>query len=119
MVWKKSKDVQDLITQNRRLILCPADYFYLGLGDGPWVVPEDPVHDYKQGEYSPWHKIYSFDPLKDIPKEKEHLILGGQTNMWGEMVDENNVEGKVWPRAGALAEVFWTGAETGEYPLSE
>ena len=25
----------------------------------------------------------------------------------------------MWPRAAALAEVFWTGAENGEYPRSK
>jgi len=30
-----------------------------------------------------------------------------------------NLESAMWPRAAALAEVFWTGAGDGEYPRSE
>lgn len=82
-------------------------------------MPEDAGAEHPQnGHYNPWSKIYSFDPYKDIPEEKRHLVLGGQTNMWCERTDEGVVEGKVWPRAAAAAEVFWTGAEPGEYPLS-
>ena len=39
--------------------------------------------------------------------------LTGQT-------DETNFESVMWPRAAALAELFWTGAEDdGTYPRSE
>jgi hexosaminidase len=30
-----------------------------------------------------------------------------------------NLESVMWPRAAALAEVFWTGAGDGEYPRSK
>jgi hypothetical protein len=33
--------------------------------------------------------------------------------------DETNFESVMWPRAAALAEVFWTGAGDGEYPRSK
>lgn len=36
-----------------------------------------------------------------------------------DQTDETNLESVMWPRAAALAEVFWTGAGEGEYPRSE
>ena len=38
-------------------------------------------------------------------------IIGSETLPWGEMIDESNVDRKVWPRSAALAEALWTGPE--------
>lgn len=38
-------------------------------------------------------------------------MLGGESALWAEQVDEANVESLLWPRAAAGAEVFWTGPE--------
>jgi len=50
---------------------------------------------------------YDFEPVPDSVDAK--LILGGQGNLWTESVsDERQVQYMTWPRAMALAEVFWS-----------
>jgi hexosaminidase len=59
--------------------------------------------------------MYSYDPLSSIAPEHHHLVLGGEAHMWAEQTDPVNVDGMIWPRACAAAEVLWSGAkdETG------
>lgn len=50
---------------------------------------------------------YSWDPVPDSIDPK--LILGGQGNLWTESVPNfRHAEYMTWPRAMALAEVFWS-----------
>ncbi|KAG8221826.1 hypothetical protein J437_LFUL003460 [Ladona fulva] len=56
-----------------------------------------------------WQKFYECDP-ENFPgtAEQKELVLGGETCMWGEVVDWTNLESRVWPRACAAAEKLWT-----------
>ena len=53
--------------------------------------------------------MYSYNPLRGVPAGLEHLVLGGETSTWSEQTDGVNLDGKVWPRACAAAEVLWSG----------
>src|ERR1700744_3977057 len=50
---------------------------------------------------------YDFEPVPDSVDAK--YILGGQGNLWTESVtDERQVQYMTWPRAMAIAEVYWS-----------
>ncbi len=55
--------------------------------------------------------LYLADPLAaadDLKPEEVARILGGETCMWGEAISPENVESRIWPRAAAVAERFWS-----------
>lgn len=55
---------------------------------------------------------YEVDPMAGAaasltPEEKER-ILGGESTMWSEYVNAENVDSRIWPRNAAIAERFWS-----------
>ncbi|KAJ3648007.1 hypothetical protein Zmor_019844 [Zophobas morio] len=56
-----------------------------------------------------WLKFYNADP-HDFPgtDEQKSLVIGGEACMWSEVVDDNNLESRIWPRASVAAEKFWS-----------
>jgi hexosaminidase len=56
--------------------------------------------------------VYALDPLngtdgKLTPAQKA-LIIGGEVSLWGEEINEDNLQQKAWPRASAFAERMWS-----------
>ncbi len=77
----------------------------------------------KQGYYSILSNGYYIDLFKSaeehylndpVPsstglssKEKKY-ILGGEATMWAELIDEETIDSRIWPRTAAIAERFWS-----------
>ncbi|KAK5578513.1 hypothetical protein RB653_008185 [Dictyostelium firmibasis] len=58
-----------------------------------------------------WEIVYAFEPSTGINKKHQHLLLGGETCMWSELVDPSNLFAKVYPRASATSERLWSTIE--------
>lgn len=90
---------------------------YLDCGQGQWIdfAPETASTYYPFLDYcSPrknWRLMYSYDPLHGVPANQTHLVVGGECHIWAEQTDPVNLDRMVWPRAGAAAEVLWSGAK--------
>ncbi|CAI5952812.1 unnamed protein product [Closterium sp. NIES-64] len=50
-----------------------------------------------------WSEVYSQEPTAGVPEALQHLVVGGETCMWGERVDPSDLLNTVWPRAAAAA----------------
>lgn len=75
------------------------DVFNYGGSGGSWCAP-----------FKTWQRIYSFDMTLGIEKSHMGKVLGGEMAMWSEQTGPTVVEGRVWPRSSAAAEVYWSGS---------
>jgi len=73
-----------------------------------WSVSEEYYLDYLD---TTWETFYDVDLLEGVSEggaAQEALVLGGQTEMWGEVADGSNFLQTIWPRAAAAAERQWS-----------
>lgn len=95
-MWTNANDstADQLLKMGYRVIMATRDTWYLD--HGFWG----------DTAYHKWSQAYN-SQLIGSPG-----VVGGEAAMWGELVDENNLDQKVWPRAAAVAERLWTNPST-------
>jgi len=66
----------------------------------------------------PASQHYSIDPLGNgaaaLSAEEKQRILGGEACMWAEFVTPENIDARIWPRTGAIAERLWSPQEVAD-----
>lgn len=69
--------------------------------------PDEPV---TIGGFSPYSKIYAYDPVPEVLKpEQKKFVIGVQANLWTEYIrTTGKIEYHAFPRLLALAEIAWT-----------
>ncbi|ATP55754.1 beta-N-acetylhexosaminidase [Pedobacter ginsengisoli] len=105
MSWRGMKGGIEAAKMNHHVVMTPADNCYLDLYQG------DPAAEPPTYSMLTLSSCYNFEPIpSEIPDPS--LILGGQGNLWTESVPNyRHAEYMTWPRAFALAEVFWSQKE--------
>lgn len=102
--WLGSDDLHTpLLLQNGfNLIISDNDNYYLDCGYESWMG----IGYNWCSPYNTWSQIY--DRRLEYG-QYNNQILGAETPLWSEQADEQSLDGRIWPRASALAERLWTG----------
>jgi hexosaminidase len=89
--WRGQASLTQAATQGYRGIL--SNGYYLDLG---WSAA----------------RHYAVDPMggaaASLTPEQQKLILGGESCMWSEYVNHENIDSRIWPRNAAIAERLWS-----------
>lgn len=89
-IWTDSTNVALVTDAGYRAIVASQDYWYLDHAKNTWDV------------------MWSYEPTANLTSSQAKLIVGGEASMWGEHVDETNIQAKIWPTAAAVGEKLWS-----------
>ncbi|CAL1351938.1 unnamed protein product [Linum trigynum] len=104
-----------------RVIVSSWEYYYLDCGHGDFLGNDsqyDPPPTSSDvdsnggswcGPYKTWQKVYNYDITYGLSEVEKGKVLGAEVALWSEQADGTVLDGKVWPRAAAMAEAMWSG----------
>lgn len=89
--WTDSSKVSQITAAGYSTIAAPSNFWYLDHSDNTWT------------------KMYTYDPYQGISSlDQQSHIIGGEVSMWGEHIDDLNIQSIVYPRASAVGERLWS-----------
>jgi len=101
MNWRTDARTAEIIRAGQYVVATPQEFTYLD------HYQADPVTEKPSFDMLRLKKVYAYEPVP--AGSPERAILGGQANLWSEFVpDFKHAEYMLWPRALALAEIFWS-----------
>jgi hexosaminidase len=89
--WRGQESLAKAAAQGYHWIL--SNGYYLDLG---WSTARHYAVDPASG------------PAANLTPDQQHLILGGESCMWAEYVNSENIDSRIWPRNAAIAERLWS-----------
>ncbi|KAL8819056.1 MAG: hypothetical protein Q9223_002434, partial [Gallowayella weberi] len=116
--WRGSGDdaLGIILKKGYKTIFGSNAHWYLDCGHGYFVDPQPSNPDSPIGPpyldycspYKNWRHMYAYDPVADVPQSLIHQVMGGEVHLWGELTDSVSLDGMLWPRVAAAAEVMWS-----------
>eukprot|EP01123_Difflugia_compressa_P014899 TRINITY_DN8118_c0_g2_i1.p1 TRINITY_DN8118_c0_g2~~TRINITY_DN8118_c0_g2_i1.p1 ORF type:complete len:341 (-),score=66.56 TRINITY_DN8118_c0_g2_i1:83-961(-) len=98
-VWRGDETIVDAIKKGFRVV-SSGDY-YLNKGFDSTDIQVQ------------WNDIYDKDPMpQGLTEAQQKLLLGCEACMWGEQVNDDNLDQRLWFRANVFAERLWVNTIT-------
>lgn len=116
MSWRGTGAGIAAAKQGLQSIMAPGDWCNLNRWDGNSAINEFTASgDLPGGDGLTMDHVHSFDPLAGVPDGVKGNVIGGQCCCWSESVfTSRQLEWRLFPRAGAIAEGLWSaGGKTG------
>lgn len=115
--WRPSTSLDSVLARGYKVLFGSRTHWYLDCGHGNFLDPDpqnprspvSPPYLDSCSPYKNWRQIYSYDPLATISPEQRHLVVGGEIHLWSELADSISLDGLLWPRVAAAAELLWSG----------
>ncbi|KAI8325047.1 hypothetical protein GQ54DRAFT_255401 [Martensiomyces pterosporus] len=106
--WIDQESIPNTVAKGYRSVASPASAYYLDCGHGAWLSNQD--GNSWCDPFKTWMHIYNFDPLANITDpSQQQLVIGAEVALWSEQTDSTVLDGRLWPRASAMAETAWSG----------
>lgn len=107
--WRSSQAVDHITAQGNRALLSAGYYLDL-LWPGIEHYAVDPLDPLATPPDRAEH-VLGPAPTGPLTPGQARLVLGAEAPLWGEVVTDEMLDGRLWPRAALLAERFWSPAE--------
>lgn len=102
-IAEQHEQYQGALDAGYSVIYSNTSEWYLDCGAGNWLNGGKSWCD----PYKSWQTVLSGNPRSGVKAEQAAQVVGGEVCLWGEQVDTNNLELKLWQRAAAAAERMW------------
>lgn len=124
--WQSSNAIDHATQHGNRVIvsagyyldyLLPASAYYQVDPLDPAAAGIDPAIFAKvQANYPKLVPYFPQDQVKrpglKLTPAQQRLVIGGEAALWRELVTDEMLDGRLWPRSAAIAERFWSPAAT-------